>query len=144
MNAFNEERSGFEQLWLLGGGHFKYFSFSNEHGHYIPNGVKDDHTDQELVYALVTLNTAYVFYMGGFKKGKGNSVQWQPIQIAPKDRDILLKNHEGIFQGQWDEETKTFDPLFMEYHGCGCCLGEDPQPTQWMELPLIVESGANE
>lgn len=143
MNAFIEERSGFEQLWLLGGGHFKYFSFSNELGQYIPNGVKDEHTDQELVYALVTLNTAYVFYMGGFKKGKGKSVQWHPIDTVPKDRDVLLKNHEGIFQGKWDKDDKKFRPLFLDYHGCGCCGGGCPQPDSWMELPKVRESGAN-
>lgn len=74
-------------------------------------------------------------------EAKAQATQWQPIETAPKDRDILLQNYEGIFQGKWDQDDKKFRPLFMDYHGCGCCGGDNPQPTQWMELPLIIESG---
>jgi len=91
-----------------------------------------------------TLNYNDIELMQETWMAKAKVTTWQPIETAPKDRDVLLKNHEGIFQGKWDKDTKTFDPLFMEYHGCGCCLGEDPKPTQWMELPLVVESGAIE
>ncbi|KQF50313.1 MULTISPECIES: hypothetical protein [Acinetobacter calcoaceticus/baumannii complex] len=74
---------------------------------------------------------------------KAQVAQWQPIDTAPKDRAILLRNYEGIFQGQWDQDEKGFRPLFMDYHGCGCCGGGCPQPDLWMELPLANESGAN-
>ncbi|MDX8202049.1 hypothetical protein SLJ91_01255 [Acinetobacter pittii] len=74
---------------------------------------------------------------------KVNTTQWQPIDTAPKDRKILLRNHEGVFQGQWDSRSKKFSPLLMNAHGCGCCGGDDPQPNSWMELPKVSESGAN-
>jgi len=75
---------------------------------------------------------------------KAKLTTWQPIDTAPKDRAILLRNYEGIFQGQWDQDDKKFRPLFLDYHGCGCCGGDNPKPDRWMELPLVVESGANE
>ncbi|AXJ89983.1 MULTISPECIES: hypothetical protein [Acinetobacter] len=73
---------------------------------------------------------------------KAKLTTWQPIETAPKDRNILLQNSEGVFQGEWDPKDKNFNPLILEYHGCGCCGGDDPQPDRWMELPLVVESGA--
>lgn len=69
-----KERLGFEELWLQGDGHFKYFKFSEEQGKYVPTGIRDNLTDQDLLCASITLNTAYLFYIGGVKKGKVQAV----------------------------------------------------------------------
>lgn len=62
-----KEREAFESLWIQSNGHFKYFVFSQKHGKYIPTGVRDNLTDQELLFASITLNTAYLFFLGGIK-----------------------------------------------------------------------------
>lgn len=68
-NIQNEHKSreAFESLWIKSNGHFKYFVFSQEHGKYIHTGVRDNLTDQELLFASITLNTAYLFFIGGVK-----------------------------------------------------------------------------
>lgn len=62
-----ESREAFEILWIQGGGHFKYFVFSQEDGKYIPTVVQGSLTDQELMFASITLDTAYLFFLGGVK-----------------------------------------------------------------------------
>ncbi len=68
-NIQNEHKSRetFESLWIQSNGHFKYFVFSQEHGKYIHTGVRDNLTDRELLCASITLNTAYLFFLGGIK-----------------------------------------------------------------------------
>lgn len=61
------QRQGFEELWLKSNGHFKYFKFSEEHGEYISTGIRDNLTDEELLFASITVNTAYLFFIGGVK-----------------------------------------------------------------------------
>jgi len=63
----HKSREAFESLWIQSNGHFKYFVFSQEHGKYIHTGVRDNLTDRELLCASITLNTAYLFFLGGIK-----------------------------------------------------------------------------
>lgn len=66
--ATKEQRDASEKLWVLGGGHFKYFRYECSAGRYIPTGVRDHLTDADLVSASITLNTSYLFYLGGWKQ----------------------------------------------------------------------------
>ncbi|WP_228138397.1 hypothetical protein [Acinetobacter pittii] len=126
-----------EKYWIPG--HLEALEFDMNGGCFdIAEGVKTDLSEEDLFDRYHRVNSGWAMWI---KAVNVNKPQWQPIETAPKDRDVLLRNHEGIFQGKWDEKSKQFHSLLMGYHGCGCCAGEDPQPTQWMELPLIVESG---
>jgi hypothetical protein len=50
-------------------------------------------------------------------------MKWQPIETAPKDRDILLYD-ENIYMGQW------YDKDWWVEGGQITC-----NPTHWMPLP---------
>jgi hypothetical protein len=55
---------------------------------------------------------------------------WQPIETAPKDREILLYGKrrftDGIAQGAWNSGGAMHLPHWM---------GDVTQPTHWMPLP---------
>jgi hypothetical protein len=78
---------------------------------------------------------------------------WQPIETAPKEREILLfRDDAGVFTGIWtsfssfatekecdeaDEETLFSEDWFYgDYRGFGRLEGSEV-PTHWMELPLV-------
>ncbi len=70
MKTPEEKRQLFEKLWVDGGGHFKFFKFSKDHEKYIYSGVMCDLSEYELRVGLITLNTAYLFYLGGWKQAE--------------------------------------------------------------------------
>lgn len=65
-----EKRKLFEKLWIDGGGHFNYFIYSAPLGQYVINGKPHNFTQDEMLSALTTLNTAYVFYLGGWSQSE--------------------------------------------------------------------------
>lgn len=79
MMDIQKEREAFESLWIKSNGHFKYFVFSQELGKYIPTGVQDNLTDQELLFASITLNTAYLFFLGGIKTQAVPENNWEEM-----------------------------------------------------------------
>lgn len=133
MNDLEKERSLFESLpqieAILAGG---YVYFSTLSMNYSCNKPDREH-------CVYYINGAWYAWI---EKAKTQAMQWQPIDTAPKNKNILLQNSEGIFQGKWDKDDKKFRPLILDYHGCGCCGGGYPQPECWMELPTGNESGA--
>jgi len=79
--------------------------------------------------------------------------EWQPIETAPKYREVLLfRDDAGVFTGiftsfdsfatEAETEACNEDTLFSEgwfygdYRGCGRLEGSE-LPTHWMELPLV-------
>ena len=63
---------------------------------------------------------------------------WQLIESAPTKEEILLLSDEGIYQGKWSDKD-SFEPLTLDWHGCGCCGEGRPKPTHWMPLPKAPE-----
>jgi hypothetical protein len=78
---------------------------------------------------------------------------WQPIETAPKERELLLfRADAGIFTGIWtsfssfatqgecdicDEDVLFSEGWFYgDYRNCGRLEGSE-EPTHWMELPLV-------
>lgn len=126
-----------EKYWIPG--HLEALEFDMNGGCFdIAKGVKTDLSEEDLFDIYHRVNSGWAMWL---KAVNVNKPQWQSIETAPKDRAILLGSYEGIFQGQWDQDEKGFRPLFMDYHGCGCCGGGCPQPDIWMELPKVSESG---
>lgn len=135
MIDFNE-RSGFEQLWLQGGGHFKYFIFSEEQEKYIPTGVRDNLSNQDLLCASITLNTAYIFYIGGLKRLKAQAVP---------DTHILVPR---VPTEKFKADLKQYlDELWWGDYGCDwdgfvSVSGIDPLKIYALAIEAS-ESGAN-
>ena len=79
-------------------------------------------------------------------------MNWQPIETAPKDREIILCRGDRVSAGQWIDEIEIKE---SEYHANGTYLGKYPSgdvipgcwmswdggftesepPTMWMPLP---------
>ncbi|OTG81531.1 hypothetical protein [Acinetobacter sp. ANC 4648] len=95
-----KEREAFEELWLQGNGHFKYFKFSAENGKYISTGVRDNLTNQDLLFASITINTAYLFFLGGTKKAQ-----------AVPEGFVLVPNENLSTFYQDDSEPENFCTL---------------------------------
>lgn len=68
MKTNDEKRNYFEKLWLDCGGHFDYFVFDDEIQKYDYSGFTGGLSKEDLMMARITLNTAYVFYLGGWKQ----------------------------------------------------------------------------
>lgn len=65
-------------------------------------------------------------------------MNWQPIETAPKDGiPVILLVDEGeesvAIQGKYSDDS--WDVVWLDVHGCGCCGGGRPIPTHWMPLP---------
>ena len=70
--------------------------------------------------------------------------QWQPIETAPKNTEILVFMDDEIYEaGLYTRDEKREEWLFpmADYHGCGCCSGNNDHPTHWMPLPQPPEQG---
>ena len=68
MKTIEEKRKLFEKLWIDGGGHLRYFKFDEDLEKYDYSGVTDGLSKEDLMMARITLNTAYLFYLGGWKQ----------------------------------------------------------------------------
>ena len=65
--------------------------------------------------------------------------RWVPVgeRLPEAGVDVLAISGEGVFQGRcvlWDD-SRRWEPLFLDYHGCGCCGGGNPNVTHWRPLP---------
>lgn len=61
------------------------------------------------------------------------------MNTAPKDEPILLYGEGHWYEGQWGvHDLDRFEPIRLDYHGCGCCGGSPPIPEGWMPLPSNV------
>ena len=55
---------------------------------------------------------------------------WQPIETAPKDSEILVWDGKDI----WLVETEF--GMYPKHNGCGCCSSSvHYEATHWMPLP---------
>ena len=63
-----KEREDFEKLWTDGNGHFKFFKFDQDDCKYRLNGVTDNLSKEDLLSASITLNTAWLFWLGAKKR----------------------------------------------------------------------------
>jgi hypothetical protein len=51
--------------------------------------------------------------------------------------DVLAMGSEGVFQARlvlWGE-SRRWEALVLDVHGCGCCGGGRADVTHWMPLP---------
>lgn len=72
-------------------------------------------------------------------------MNWQPIETAPKDREILVLNSKGVGVAKWVEEpyTPIYRPSGFQGVVCGWEAWYGGQeydmvidnPTHWMEMP---------
>lgn len=68
---------------------------------------------------------------------------WQPIETAPKDEDIMLGGPESVDVGNWQDEVPDatesgviVDPgMDAGWYGCRGMWPGGEQPTHWMPLP---------
>lgn len=65
-----DKRKLFEKLWIDSGGHLRFFTFNPAIEKYGYSGVTDDLSKDDLMMARITLNTAYLFYLGGWKQSE--------------------------------------------------------------------------
>lgn len=70
---------------------------------------------------------------------------WKAIDSAPKDgTEVLLhENGTGMFVGFYVDggspKYSHWKAVWLEMHGCGCCVGGFPRPEHWMPLPCPPE-----
>jgi hypothetical protein len=62
---------------------------------------------------------------------------WQPIADAPRDgTEVVILTEDGAIQASWDKECHGgkggWNPIVLDYHGCGCCGGYRPDATHFM------------
>lgn len=68
------------------------------------------------------------------------SMQWQPIETAPKDgTHVLFYVDEYWIEGWFNIARNRFDYAWLPSHGIGDGGYDDPYPTAWMPLPQTPE-----
>jgi hypothetical protein len=65
--------------------------------------------------------------------------RWVPVgeRLPEVGTDVLAMGGEGVFQARlrlWGESLR-WEPLFLDFHGCGCCGEGRPNVTHWQPLP---------
>ena len=73
--------------------------------------------------------------------------RWVPVgeRLPEIGTDVLAMGGEGVFQARlilWGE-SRRWEPLVLDFHGCGCCGGGRPNVTHWMPLPPGPEGDGN-
>ena len=67
--AVRDKLEEFKKLWIAGGGHFSHFSYLPKEGAWsISSAGLPESVYPLLLNSLVTLNTAWVFYLGAWSK----------------------------------------------------------------------------
>jgi hypothetical protein len=80
-------------------------------------------------------------------------VGWRGMDTAPRDgTHILLLIDGAVIEGWWDPfwdrfersdgsiyEPSEWSVASLASHGCGCCSGQNSDPTAWQPLPAIPE-----
>jgi hypothetical protein len=63
------------------------------------------------------------------------SMNWQPIETAPKDgTHILLFIEDQAIEAWWDDSWDEWSTAYLSSHGCGCCSSSNETPTHWAVL----------
>ncbi|CAH1205756.1 hypothetical protein PAECIP111893_02410 [Paenibacillus plantiphilus] len=76
-------------------------------------------------------------------------MKWKPIDTAPKDGTsiLVLNNDKYVYEARYDEDSWNkckWKFASADQHGCGCCSGDDDEPTHWMPLPQMPKEAAHE
>lgn len=91
MIDIQKERAVFEKLWTDSNGHFRFFDFDQDACKYRLNEVTDNLSKEELLSASITLNTAWMFWLGAKKLA------------IPKDFVLVPRNPtEGMLGAAWE------------------------------------------
>jgi hypothetical protein len=73
--------------------------------------------------------------------------RWVPVgeRLPEIGTDVLAMGSEGVFQCRCIlcGDSRRWEPLCLDYHGCGCCGGGNPNVTHWMPLPPGPEGQGN-
>ena len=72
--------------------------------------------------------------------------RWVPVgeRLPEIGTDVLAMGSEGVFQAcliLWGE-SRRWEALVLDVHGCGCCGGGGASVTHWMPLPPGPEGDA--
>ena len=73
--------------------------------------------------------------------------RWVPVgeRLPEIGTDVLAMGGEGVFQARlrlWGESLR-WEPLVLDFHGCGCCGEGRPNVTHWLPLPPGPEGERN-
>jgi hypothetical protein len=73
--------------------------------------------------------------------------RWVPVgeRLPEIGTDVLAMGSEGVFQAcltLWGE-SRRWEALVLDVHGCGCCGGGRASVTHWMPLPPGPEGDGN-
>jgi hypothetical protein len=62
---------------------------------------------------------------------------WQPIETAPKDCEILIARHNRISIAKWDDDrhAKRPKPYWNDHSFNGVTFMRNIQPDYWHPLP---------
>lgn len=55
--------------------------------------------------------------------------EWKPIDTAPLDRPILVREDDDIYKAHWDKELECWSAM------CVQPVVYKPEPTEWTEIP---------
>ena len=68
-------------------------------------------------------------------------MSWQPIETAPKDRNMLLSDGKTVCQGGWSSDLDYGADYEGQFDAAGWwsidCI---ETPTHWMPMPLPPEA----
>lgn len=71
-------------------------------------------------------------------------MNWQPIETAPKDRNILVAGRMAVFLARWDDQQFHEHPkpyfVTQQSFGVGWNRDNSTKLTHWMELPELPEA----
>ena len=104
-----KEREDFEKLWTDGNGHFKFFEFDQDACKYRLNGVTDNLSKEDLLSASITLNTAWLFWLGA------------KAQAVPEGFVLVPKEKISYFW-QDNDEPENFCSNESDFDCLGDCI----------------------
>ena len=67
---------------------------------------------------------------------------WQPIETAPKDREILIARPESVKIAKWDDDryNRKPRPFWNDYSPHGMAYMRNNSPKYWQYLPPLPEN----
>ena len=58
--------------------------------------------------------------------------------IAEVDGQWIQVRRVTDWRGRPSDKWEDWDPAVLPSHGCGCCSGNNPEPTRWFPLPPLA------
>lgn len=102
-----KERKEFEKLWTGGNRHLRFFKFDHNACKYLLNGVTDNLPQGDLLSASITLNTAWLFWLGAKK-------QATPQGFVLVHKELPEEIAEAMAKERVPEPREENDPVWLE------------------------------